>query len=54
MKNQFFDSYDVVAITDEIECQLRSLAIDKKQTFELYQENETIKEQMVVEDKANF
>ena len=52
LKNQFFDSYDVVAITDEIESQLKSLAIDKQQTFEIYQENETLKERMVDEDKA--
>lgn len=36
LKNQFFDSYDVVAITEEIENLLKTLAIDKKQTFELY------------------
>ena len=52
LKNQFFDSYDVVAITDEIESQLKSVAIDKQQTFEIYQENETLKERMVDEDKA--
>jgi len=29
LRNKFFDSYDVVAITDEIETQLKTLAIDK-------------------------
>ena len=36
LKNQFFDSFDVVAITDEIASQLKSLALDRQQTFELY------------------
>ena len=54
MKNQYFDSYDVVAVTDEIETQLKTLALDKKQTFELYQENEEVKERMVEEDKAKL
>ena len=54
MRNQFFDSYDVVAITDEIESQLKTLAIDKQHTFEIYQENETLKENMVEEDKAKI
>ena len=54
LRNQFFDSYDVVAITDEIESQLKTLAIDKQQTFEIYQENETLKERMVDEDKAKL
>ena len=54
LKNQFFDSHDVVAITDEIQCQLKNIAIDKKQTFELYQENETVKEKMMEEDKAIY
>mmetsp|Transcript_47859 Transcript_47859/g.63291 ORF Transcript_47859/g.63291 Transcript_47859/m.63291 type:complete len:101 (-) Transcript_47859:1457-1759(-) len=54
LKNHFFDSQDVVAITDEIETQLKSLAIDKQHTFELYQENETLKEKMMDEDKAKL
>ena len=36
LKNHFFDSSDVVAITDEISTQLKSLAIDKQHTFQLY------------------
>ena len=54
LKNHFFDSTDVVAITDEIKTQLKSIAIDKQQTFELYQENETVKERMMEEDKAKL
>ena len=54
LKNHFFDSSDVVAITGEISTQLKSLAIDKQQTFELYQENETVKEKMMEEDKAKL
>lgn len=54
LKNHFFDSTDVVAITDEIQTQLKSIAIDKQQTFELYQENETMKEKMMEEDKAKI
>jgi len=30
LQNHFFDSYDVVMITDEIQRQLETLAIDKK------------------------
>lgn len=33
---------------------MKSLAVDKKQTFELYQENETLKERMVEEDQAKL
>lgn len=51
LQNQFFESYDVVTITEEIESLLKTLAIDKKQTFELYQENELLKERMVEEDR---
>lgn len=54
LKNQFFDSFDVVAITDEIASQLKSLALDKQQTFELYQENEEVKERMVADDSAQL
>ena len=54
LKNQFFDSFDVVAITDEITSQLKSLALDKQQTFELYQENEEVKERMVADDSAQL
>ena len=54
LKNHFFDSKDVVAVTDEIAIQLKTLAIDKKQTFELYQENELLKEKMVEEDRAKI
>ena len=54
LQNHFFEPHDVVMITDEIQRQLKSLAIDKKQTFELYQESETIKERMVEEDQAKL
>ena len=54
LQNQFFNSKDVVAITDEIKFQLKHLAIDNKQAFELYQENEAIKEKMIEEDKAKL
>ena len=54
LKNHFFDSADVVAITVEIEAQLKNLAQDRKQTFEVYQENETLKEKMMEDDKQKF
>lgn len=40
-----------MAITEEIENLLKTLAIDKKQTFEIYQENEFLKERIVEEDR---
>ena len=43
-----------MAITDEISSQLKSLALDKQQTFELYQENEEVKERMVADDNAQL
>lgn len=54
LKNKFFASSDVVAITDEIKTQLKSLVIDKQQTFALYKENETMKEKMLEEDNAMY
>ena len=46
LANQLFHSYDVVMVTDEIQAQLKHLERDRKQTFELYTENEQIKELM--------
>ena len=43
-----------MAITDEISSQLKSLALDKQQTFELYLENEEVKERMVADDNAQL
>jgi len=43
-----------VTITYEIQKQLKSLTEDKKLIFELYQESEPIKEQIVEEDQAKL
>ena len=52
LKGKFFRSYDVVAVTDEISSQLKTMKDIRQETFEGLDDKETLKEAIMNESRT--
>ena len=54
LNGKFFRSYDVVAVTDEIGLQLKSMKVQRQETFDGLDDKETLKEAIMNESRARL
>ena len=54
LNGKFFRSYDVAAVTDEISSRLKTMKVERQETYEGLDDKETLKEAMMNEDNAKL